>query len=99
MDKETDVKALIESAEAAIREVENSMRSVSESFYRDNDLDPENMKDQLESVATDESRAQALAQFQADMEAAENEATEEMARRSFSGQASRGSMATKFPLA
>lgn len=98
MVQEIDVKAVIENAEAAIREVEASMRSVSEDFYRDTGLDPEKLREQMESVATEESRAQARAQFEADLQAVEDEVNEEMARRSFSNPATRGPVLAKFPL-
>lgn len=82
MNKTDDTQALIEAAEALIQKVQSEQENI-DGFYRAENLDPEKVQQTLNDSLTDETRAQAAAEFQADLDAIEQEVAEESARLSF----------------
>ncbi|HLU14364.1 MAG TPA: hypothetical protein VKZ71_00875 [Burkholderiaceae bacterium] len=82
MENMNDPQAVIDAANALIEKVQQGQDDI-DAFYRAENLDPEKVNHILEQSMTDEIRAKAQQEFDADMEAVEREVAEEAARRSF----------------
>lgn len=82
MDNTNDTQALIDSANALIQKVQSDQETM-DGFFRAENLNPEKVRQVLGEALTDEARAQAEAEFQADLDAIEQDVAEESARLSF----------------
>lgn len=82
MDTTDDTQKLIQSANDLVARIQADHEST-ESFYRAENLDPDKVRDVLDAALNDETRARAQAEFQADLDAIEQEVAEEAARLSF----------------
>lgn len=82
MENTNDTQALIDAANALIEKIQGEQEDI-DGFYRAENLNPEKVRHVLDEAMTDEARAKAEAEFQADLDAIEREVAEESARLSF----------------
>lgn len=76
---DTDLPGLIAAADTLIKKIQTQQEEL-ERFYQAENLDPEKLRRTLDDALTSSARARVQAEFQADMEAVEQDVIHEAAR-------------------